>query len=173
MREENVVKLEQNRNSIKINVIFCIFMSNPESLTKRKQISPENLHISSFVIVKGPDSKILLLKAGSNHPLEFRKGKLLLPASMLGYGEHPLESAKRILEEQLENAENLELKFLEMQSYLGAHWDLCFVYEAIDKEGKIKTLAPFESATFHDRRSLPRKEIANDHLELIDSLQAR
>lgn len=146
-------------------------MSQSEVSTKRKLISPENLHISSFVIVKDPVSKILFLKAGSSHPLEFRKGKLVLPASMLGYGEHPREGAKRILREQLENAENLEPKFLEMQSYLGSHWDLCFVYEVVDKEGKVKTHAPFESATFYDRNSLPRQEIASDHLELLDNIQ--
>ena len=95
------------------------------------------------------------MKAGSNHPLEFRRGKLVLPASMLGFGEHPSEGA-----------ENLEPKFLEMQSHLGAHWDLCLVYE-----GKVKSRASFESETFYDKKSLPRKEIAADHLELIDSLK--
>ncbi|MHB8567902.1 MAG: hypothetical protein ACYC7D_14020 [Nitrososphaerales archaeon] len=137
--------------------------------SKRKRISPENLHISTFILVK-KDSKLLLLKAGSKHPLAFRRGKQLLPASMLGFGEHPLDSAKRILKDQLENAENLDPKFVEMQSYLGAHWDLCFVYECEDRDGLAKARDPFEGSSYYSLQSLPRNEIAGDHLEVIDGL---
>ena len=59
-----------------------------------------------------------------------------------------------------------------MQSYLGNHWDLCFLYECEDKEGKIKAKsAMFESASYYDLNSLPRNEMSGDHLELIDALQ--
>ena len=150
-------------------------MSAQES-TKRKQISPENLHISSFIIVRknDDDSRILFLKASQNHPLPFRRRKLLLPAGMLAYGEHPKDAAQRILRDQLENSGNVgEPRFLEMQSYLGAHWDICFVFECKDTGGRVKgSKSPnFEGASYHDRNSLPRSEIAPDHLEVLDSLK--
>ena len=108
--------------------------------TKSKQISPESLHISSFLLVKN-GSKVLLLKAGPNHRLEFRRGKIILPGAVLAYGEDPKEGAKRVARDQLENSEGLEPKLLEMQSYLGNHWDLCFLYECEDKEGKNQSKA--------------------------------
>jgi hypothetical protein len=149
------------------------------TLPPRKEISPENLHISSFVIAKkglkgGEEEQALLfLKAGDKHPLSFRRGKLLLPATILRYGEKPSDGARRVLREQLLDPGRLkDPEFLGMQSYLGAHWDIVFLFETWLQEGgqDIQPKEPFVLAAFHDISRLPRNEIADDHLEVIDSM---
>src|SRR5208282_3966671 len=147
-------------------------------LPPRKEISPDNLHISSFVIVKkgkSPEGQrsILLLKAGDKYPVSFRRGKLLLPASILTYGEKPKEGARRILRNQLQdNAGLKEPEFLTMQSYLGAHWDIVFLFETThDGAGQAPAPKdPFVEASFYSLDALPRIEIAEDHLEVIDQM---
>jgi len=94
----------------------------------------------------------------------------LLPASMLQYGEWPLAAAKRAVATQLEGGEGLEPKFREIQSYLGSHWDLCFVYDFDGKGAKLKARPPFVGASFHSLSALPRASMAADHLEVIDGL---
>lgn len=147
-------------------------------LPPRKEISPENLHISSFVVVKkGTDQagqrSILLLKAGEKHPLSFRRGKLLLPALILAYGEKPKEGAKRVLKDELKDNVGLkEPEFMTMQSYLGAHWDIIFLF-GTTHEPSAPALAPkepFVQAAFYSLDRLPRGEIAEDHLEVIDEM---
>jgi ADP-ribose pyrophosphatase YjhB (NUDIX family) len=149
------------------------------TLPPRKEISPENLHISSFVIVKKADvggggiQSILLVKAGDKHPLSFRRGKLLLPATILRYGENPRDGARRALKEQLRGPEHLkDPVFLTMQSYLGAHWDIVFLFETqLEKDGQgIEPNEPFVLASFHEVHKLPRGEVAEDHLEVIDGM---
>lgn len=147
------------------------------TLPPRKEISAENLHISSFVILKktpsAGDDSLLLLKAGDKHPLSFRRGKLLLPAAILTYGEKPKEAVKRVVHEQLSEAGGLrEPEFIDMQSYLGAHWDIVFVFRTSlnDSASTVAPKEPFVQATFYSMSSLPRAEMAPDHLEVIDSM---
>ncbi len=141
--------------------------------TGRRHISDTSLHISCFVLVKRDRDSILLLKAGDHHPLRFKRGKFLLPASMLNFGESPDEAARRVLRDQLKDAEGLQLKFLTIQSYLGAHWDICFTYEC-DAAGnkELNAKEPFTQVAYYPLSSLPRNEIAADHLEVIDGLQS-
>ncbi|MDA4112314.1 MAG: hypothetical protein OK439_07210, partial [Thaumarchaeota archaeon] len=80
---------------------------------------------------------------------------------------------KRILGEQLNNSEYLEPTFLSMQSYLGAHWDIVFVFECHLVEGKpaLTGKEPFVGTSFLKLSALPRHEIAEDHLEVLDELK--
>jgi hypothetical protein len=134
------------------------------------RISDENLHISAFAIVGDGQGSILLLKAGDAHPLSFRRGNLMLPAVMLQFGEWPYAAAKRALTSQLEGADAPEPKFREIQSYLGSHWDLCFVYDFDWKAPKPAAKLPYVEASFYRLSALPRAAIASDHLEVIDGL---
>lgn len=125
----------------------------------------------------GEDSKegepsILLLRAGDRHPLSFRRGKLLLPASILSYGEQPRAAARRVLREQLGNPERLgDPEFLKLLSYVGPHWDIVILFQVWFDEGdSIKPKEPFVQGSFYDINALPREEIAHDHLEVIDSM---
>ena len=95
-----------------------------EKVTER---TPEQgLCISSFLIARR-DETVLLGKA--LRP-EMAREKWILPASQLMYGEHPDEAARRILKDQLKTeAEKLSNRGL--WSFLGAHWDLCFVYDVV------------------------------------------
>ena len=153
------------------------------TLPPRKEISPHNLHISSFVVVKrrataqngeeGERQPILLVRAGVKHPLSFRRGKLLLPATLLSYGEQPRAAARRVLKEQLGSPDGLgDPEFLKLVSYLGAHWDLVMVFQAWFDGGdpQIQPREPFVQGGFYDVNALPRAEIAQDHLEVIDSV---
>jgi hypothetical protein len=149
-------------------------MSSDESLlgSGRRRISDESLHISSFVVVKREPGTVLLIKATDAHPLTFRRGELLLPATMLHFGEKPDQAAERALATQLSGAEGLKHKFMDIQSYMGNHWDICFVYE-FDAGGaaEIKATPPYADAAFYRLDSLPRGSIAEDHLEVIDGLR--
>jgi hypothetical protein len=137
--------------------------------SKRMRISAENLHISAFAIVGDGRGSILFVRAGENHPVSFRRGKLLLPDSMLQFGERPLTAAKRALTTQLDGADALEPQFREIQSYMGSHWDLCFVYDADGRKApKLSAKAPYTDASYYRLDALPRDAIAEDHLEVID-----
>lgn len=140
---------------------------------KRMRISEENLHISAFAIVGDGKGSILLLKAGQAHPLSFRRGNLLLPAVILEFGEWPFTAAKRAVTSQLEGAEPLEPKFRQIQSYMGSHWDLCFVYDFDGrKAAKLSVKPPYVEASYHRLSALPREAIAPDHLEVIEGMAA-
>jgi hypothetical protein len=137
----------------------------------RTRISDENLHISSFAIVKRTPDTLLLIKATDAHPLSFRRGKLLLPATMLKFGEKPSRAAERVLATQLSGAEGLKQNFAGMQSYMGSHWDICFVYDFDAKGARdIAAKPPYTDASFYSLGSLPRALVAEDHLEVIDGL---
>jgi len=113
------------------------------------------------------------LRAGDKHQLSFRRGKLLLPATLLSYGEQPRAAARRVLKEQVGSPPGLgDPEFLKLVSYLGAHWDLVIVFQAwFDGEGlQIQPREPFVQGGFHGVNALPRTEIAQDHLEVIDSV---
>jgi hypothetical protein len=141
--------------------------------SKRMRISEESLHISAFAVVGDGRGSILLVRAGDDHPLSFRRGKLLLPATMLQFGERPMTAAKRALTTELHGAEALEPQFREIQSYMGSHWDLCFVYDA-DGSGatKLSAKAPYGDAAYYRLDALPRGSMAEDHLEVIDGLNS-
>lgn len=133
----------------------------------------ENLHISSFVLLKDGEGSVAFLRAGPKHPFPFKRGKLLLPAVILSFGENPRLVSQRVLGEQIAGAENLNATFVTLQSYLGAHWDIVFVYEAKIEDAAKKSLSPKEPYTeikFLKLSSLPKKEIAEDHLEVLDGL---
>ena len=144
----------------------------------RREISPNSLHISSFVIVKkkedsDKDYSMLLLRAGEKHPLSFRRGKLVLPSTILEYGEKPRDAARRALKQQLANPESLQdPQFLNMQTYYGAHWDIVFLFEAwmVDGANEITSKEPYVGANFYSVYALPRKEVSEDHLDVIDEL---
>jgi len=141
------------------------------TLRKRTRISEENLHISAFAIVDDGKGSILLVKAGDAHPLSFRRGNLLLPAVILEFGEWPFAAAKRAVTTQLDGAETLEPKFGEIQSYMGSHWDLCFVYNFDGRKAqKITAKPPYEQASYYRLSALPRDLIAPDHLEVIEGM---
>lgn len=151
-------------------------MSNRSS---RREISPNNLHLSSFVIAKKKGAidreySILLLRAGERHPLSFRRGKLVLPSTILDYGEKPRDAARRALAYQVGNSDCLQdPQFLNMQTYYGAHWDIVFLFETWMKDGATKEITakePFVGATFYSVNSLPRIEISEDHLEVLDEM---
>lgn len=147
------------------------------TLPPRKEISPDNLHISSFVLVRkaaAEGDSILFLKAGEKHPLSFRRGKLLLPGVILRYGEKPREGAHRALREELVNPEQVkELEFLTMQSYLGAHWDIVLVFETKTQDENTKLVArePFTEAVFLDMANPPKVDVAEDHLEVLEEIR--
>ena len=135
------------------------------------RISDENLHISAFATIGDGKGSILLLRAGEAHPLSFRRGKLLLPAVMLDFGERPFAAAKRAVMTQLDGAEDLEPTFREIQSFMGSHWDLCFVYDFDGQKTKgLRAKPPFTEATYCALTDLPRSAVASDHLEVIDGL---
>jgi hypothetical protein len=138
----------------------------------RRRISEESLHISSFNLVKREPDELLLIKATDAHPLSFRRGKLMLPATMLHYGERPSHAAKRALTAQLTGMEDLEDKFVDLQSYMGSHWDIVFVFEFKTAEGvEVTAKTPYGGAAFYDLASLPKDQIAEDHLEVIEGLK--
>ena len=145
------------------------------TLPPRKEISPENLHISSFVLAKRKEAKggesILLLKAGEKHPLSFRRGNLLLPATILRYGETPRAGARRALGDQLQEPSLLkDPEFAGMQSYFGAHWDLVLLFGSWFEGGDRAVIPkpPYVEAAFYDVSKLPRDEMAEDHLEVLE-----
>jgi hypothetical protein len=146
-------------------------MSRTQTPSGRVRISDENLHISSFALVRTEPDSILFVKASDSHPLSFRRGKLLLPATMLRFGERPMDAATRAVDTQLSGAGGVTPKFIDLQSYMGSHWDICFVYE-FDLTGKTPptAVAPYADAVSYKSSSLPRPQIAEDHLEVIDGL---
>src|SRR5438552_12586435 len=98
----------------------------------------ENLHISDFILVRkhSESDSVLFLRAGDKFPVSFKRGKWLLPAAILDFGESPKKFAAQVLREQLDNAEFSEPSFLSLQSYYGAHWDIVFVLECHLLEGR-------------------------------------
>ncbi len=144
----------------------------------RKKISPDNLHLSSFVVAKkkgnsDKDYFILLLKAGEKHPLSFRRGRLVLPSTILDYGEKPREAAKRAIEFEISNPDSLQdLQFLNIQTYYGAHWDIVFLYETWlrDANRLVQAREPFVSASFYPANNLPRKDMSEDHLDVLEEM---
>ena len=142
---------------------------------RRARMDNEDLHISDFVLVRKPDDSdsVLFLKAGEKFPVSFKRGKWLLPAAILDFGESPKKFALQVLREQLNNGEYSEPAFLSMQSYYGAHWDIVFVLESHLSAEKAPPIArdPFTSVAFLKLSNLPRNEIAEDHLEVLDELQ--
>jgi hypothetical protein len=146
------------------------------TIPKRTRMGGENLHVSSFLMIRNrPGDSIVLLRAGPKHPVQFKRGKLLLPATILNFGDSPRLVAQRLMSEQLDGPENLKVEFASMQSYLGAHWDIVFVFAAkVDEKEERLTLAPkepFTEAAFHKLSNLPRDQIAEDHLEVLDQLR--
>jgi len=145
------------------------------TIPKRTRVDNQDLHISAFNLVRKQDDKdsLLFVKAGPKFPVSFKRGKWLLPAAILDFGEKPKEVAKRVLTEQLDNAEYLDPKFLSMQSYFGAHWDIVFIFESQLEKGKPIPTAKgtLAEVSFHNLDSLPRQEIAEDHLEVLDELK--
>jgi hypothetical protein len=133
----------------------------------------ENLHVSSFVLLRNrTGDSIAFLNAGPNYVVPFKRGKLLLPATILNFGESPKKVAARLLGEQISGAENMKVEFVSMQSYFGAHWDIVFVFEAkLDNDRPLSPKHPFTELKFYKMSSLPRELIAQDHVEVLDEMQ--
>lgn len=146
------------------------------TIPKRARMNGENLHISVFNLVRKSSKEgksILFLKAGPKFPISFKRGKWLLPAALLDFGEKPRDVAKRVLSQQLANLDYLVPSYLSMQSYLGAHWDIVLVFESqLDESRPMPTPKdPFTDIAFLKLDSLPKSEIAEDHLEVLDELR--
>ena len=148
------------------------------TIPKRERIDGQyNLHISAFNLVRKSarePNRVLFVKAGPKFPVSFKRQKWLLPAAIMDFGEKPKDIAKKILNEQLTNIEYLTPNYLSMQSYMGAHWDIVFIFESVldESKGMPAIREPFTEIAFYDLDSLPRKEIAEDHLEVLDELKA-
>ncbi len=139
----------------------------------RMRISDENLHISAFVLVKPDPDSVLLVRATDAHPLGFRRGMLLLPATILRFGEKPADAAQRAVDTQLSGMEGVSHRFVDFQSFMGSHWDIVTVFEFDPPPtAKINAKPPFADAAFYKLSSLPRASIAEDHLEVIDGLNS-
>ena len=53
------------------------------TLPKRRRMDGENLHISSFLLLRNSqEDSIALFYAGPTYPVQLRRGKLLLPATI-------------------------------------------------------------------------------------------
>jgi hypothetical protein len=145
------------------------------TIPRRARMDNEDLHISDFVFVRKPDDadSVLFLKAGEKFPVSFKRGKWLFPAAILDFGNSPKKFALQVLKEQLNDGSYSEPTFLSMQSYYGAHWDIVFVLECRLAAGKPLPTSrePFTDVSFFKLSNLPRKEIAEDHLEVLDELQ--
>jgi hypothetical protein len=71
-------------------------------------------------------------------------------------------------------AEGLEPKFREIQSYLGSHWDLCFIYDFDGRKlTKLTPKSPYTDAAFYKMSTLPRQSISSDHLEVLEGLSTK
>lgn len=145
------------------------------TIPKRERMDERNLHISAFNIVRKSAREkdtILFVKAGPKFPVSFKRGKWLLPAAIMDFGEVPKDVAKRILTEQLTSVDYLAPSYLSMQSYYGAHWDIVFIFESILNETKPIPMPkePFVGVTFYKLDSLPKTEIAEDNVEVLEEL---
>ncbi len=137
----------------------------------RMRISDENLHISAFDLIKPDADSVLLVKATDAHPLTFRRGKLMLPSTILRFGEKPADAAQRAVDSQLSGAEVATRKFADLQSFMGSHWDIVIVFEFdLPAGARVTAKPPYSEAAFYKMSSLPRMSIAEDHLEVIDGL---
>lgn len=60
-----------------------------------------------------------------------------------------------------------------MQSYLGAHWDIVFLFSTSLADAKNASLVPkppYIEAAFYELANLPRDKVAEDHLEVLDAM---
>lgn len=138
----------------------------------RMRISDENLHISAFDFIKSDPDSVLLVRATDAHPLAFRRGKLMLPATILRFGEKPSDAAQRAADSEVSGIDGATRKFADLQSFMGGHWDIVIVFEFdVPPGAKPTAKPPFVDAGFYKLSSLPRASIAEDHLEVIDGLQ--
>lgn len=119
--------------------------------------------LSSFVVLKRKNA-ILFSKVGDVKTWTDRfalppkeslwRGKWLLPACHLKYGEHPDDAARRILREMI-GIDRFSLSSAQMQSHLTLgeevagtnHWDVCFVYSASTRE-KVEKQPWFQELEF-------------------------
>jgi ADP-ribose pyrophosphatase YjhB (NUDIX family) len=109
-----------------------------------------------------------MLKCGDDHPLPFRRGKWVLPAVIINVGEHPDDAARRVMQNQL-GAMGEEPRLVQVQSHVGNHWDLCFIYQC----GLPKSLNPpqiFTDRRFIEVSNLPT-DAATDHVDVIQQLK--
>jgi len=145
------------------------------TIPRRTRLAQQDLHISAFNFVRksAKDTALIFVKAGPKFPVSFKRGKWLLPAAIMDFGEVPKFVAKRVVNEQLTNTDYIVTNYLSMQSYLGAHWDIVFIFESVLDESKPTPVAkdPFIGVSFFDLDSLPRQEIAEDHLEVLDEFK--
>ena len=130
------------------------------------ELTPTSLHISSFVFVK-KGTTIALLKASNQHYLEFRRGKWLIPSTVLKIPEHPDDCALRVLRDQL-GIEKPKLKFVNVQSHYSDHWDICFIYETQTAK-PLKASNLFDEVKFFPAKKLPQESMAQDHVEVVDA----
>ena len=131
----------------------------------------DNLHVSSFVLVKDEaGDSIALLRVDLIIQSNSDEENFSCPPSILNFGESPKSVAQQLLGEQMNVGNDLKVEFVSMQSYLGAHWDIVFIFEAKTKETTLVSKEPFVEVSFYKTLSLPRGEIAEDHLEVLDEL---
>ncbi|MBI4257372.1 MAG: NUDIX hydrolase [Thaumarchaeota archaeon] len=142
--------------------------------------------LSSFVIIK-KNNEVLLGKITQpetwaerwcltlDHP-ERWKDKWQIPCSYLKFGEHPDQTAKRIIEEQLQitkyNLNRIMVKSFSGESsiYKGeVHWDICFIYESLVHE-EIKPQPWFSELKFIPMSQAQNLEFGRSHGEILAAL---
>jgi ADP-ribose pyrophosphatase YjhB (NUDIX family) len=107
------------------------------------QLTPEQgLCVSSFLLVR--ENGALLF--GKVVRPDVAKGKWVLPASQLKYGEHPEASVRRIVDEQL-GTEVQSVTYRGLWSFAETHWDLCFVYD-VTLKGEPRPISEAEATKY-------------------------
>lgn len=63
-------------------------------------------------------------------------------------------------------------EFSAMQSYLGAHWDVVFLFETMltAPTNEVRPKEPYVEAAFYDLGDLPKSEMSEDHLEVLTEM---
>ncbi len=102
----------------------------------------QGLCVGSFLIIEKGGALLF----GKAVKPEFAKGKWLLPASHLKYGEHPDDAVKRIVKEQL-TAEPKSVKYRGVWGFTEGHWDMCFVYD-VKLKNEPKPLGEAEASNY-------------------------
>src|ERR1700747_2410053 len=104
-------------------------MSSPKTARLVPQpdgTQPEEFtHISSFALIRNGAQLLLIRRVRP----ERWAGKWCIPGMVLLYGEDPAAGARRAVKEQV-GAEAARVRLLDVQSYGGKHWDICFLYHA-------------------------------------------
>lgn len=141
--------------------------------------------LSSFVIARKGNSVLVgkmtkpetwvekFLMGPEWAPKYAASGKYLLPARHMTLGEHPAETAEKIVNEML-LAKGSKPRLLGVQSHLSGdtsnpdtcHWDVCFVYGTTLK-GKLTQPEWFSELEYVPLRSLHADDFTRGHGDIL------